>query len=134
MQINYQLDGSNNTESDRAGIRLIPISNSYVQEVQQVSNGFAPEFGNTVGTVFNTVTKSGTNEYHSRSTWRRKITERFRAEFFAETTNLTNTLNAISLNSIAQVASSGAVLVQASGAVTGARDQRRIQLGLRLAF
>ena len=31
-RINYQLDGSNNTESDRAGIRLIPISNSYVQE------------------------------------------------------------------------------------------------------
>ena len=56
-RINYQLDGSNNTESDRAGIRLIPISNSYVQEVQQVSNGFAPEFGNTVGTVFNSVTR-----------------------------------------------------------------------------
>src|SRR5205823_696103 len=63
-RINYQIDGSNNTESDRAGIRLIPISNIYVEEVQQVSNGFAPEFGNTVGTVFNTITKSGTNEYH----------------------------------------------------------------------
>jgi hypothetical protein len=35
-----------------------------VQEVQDVSNGFAPEFGNTVGTVFNTITKSGTNDYH----------------------------------------------------------------------
>src|SRR5262249_43167271 len=35
-RINYQLDGGNNTESDRSGIRLIPISNSYVQEVQQV--------------------------------------------------------------------------------------------------
>src|SRR5438477_1974181 len=64
-RINYQLDGSNNTESDRAGIRLIPISNSYVQEVQQVSNGFAPEFGNAVGTVFNTITKSGSNDYHA---------------------------------------------------------------------
>jgi hypothetical protein len=32
--------------------------------VQQVSNGFAPEFGNTVGTVFNTITKSGANDYH----------------------------------------------------------------------
>lgn len=63
-RINYELDGSNNTESDRSGIRLIPISNSYVQEVQQVSNGFAPEFGNTVGTVFNTITRSGTNDYH----------------------------------------------------------------------
>jgi hypothetical protein len=63
-RINYQLDGSNNTESDRAGIRLIPISDLYVAEVQQVSNGFAPEFGNTVGTVFNTITKSGTNDLH----------------------------------------------------------------------
>ena len=57
-RINYQLDGSNNTESDRVGIRLIPISDTYVAEVQQVNNGFAPEFGNTVGTVFNAVTKS----------------------------------------------------------------------------
>lgn len=64
-RINYEIDGGNDTESDRAGIRLIPISNTYVQEVQQVSNGFAPEFGNTVGTVFNAITKSGTNDYHA---------------------------------------------------------------------
>ena len=63
-RINYELDGSNNTESDRAGIRLIPISDIYVAEVQQVSNGFAPEFGNTVGTVFNTITRSGANDFH----------------------------------------------------------------------
>jgi hypothetical protein len=66
-RINYQLDGGNNTESDRAGIRLIPISNSYVQEIEHVSNGFAPEFGNTVGTVFNTITKSGTNDFHGEA-------------------------------------------------------------------
>jgi Carboxypeptidase regulatory-like domain len=63
-RINYQLDGSNNVQSDRAGIRLMPISNTWVQEVQQVSNGFAPEFGNTVGTVFNSITKSGANDLH----------------------------------------------------------------------
>ena len=68
-RINYQLDGSNNTESDRAGIRLIPISDNYVAEVQQVSNGFAPEFGNTVGTVFNTITKSGTNDFHGEGSY-----------------------------------------------------------------
>ena len=43
-------------QNNRAGL--------YVQEVQEVSNGFAPEFGNTVVTVFNTITKSGTNDYH----------------------------------------------------------------------
>lgn len=63
-RINYQLDGSNNVQSDRAGIRLLPISNTWVEEVQAVSNGFAPEFGNTVGTVFNTITKSGSNDLH----------------------------------------------------------------------
>src|SRR3954447_16274632 len=63
-RINYQLDGSNNVQSDRAGIRLMPISQTWVQEVQTVNNGFAPEFGNTVGTVFNTITRSGTNDLH----------------------------------------------------------------------
>jgi len=68
-RINYELDGGDNTESDRAGIRLIPISNTYVEEIQQVSNGFAPEFGNTVGTVFNTITKSGTNDFHGEASY-----------------------------------------------------------------
>jgi hypothetical protein len=72
-RINYQLDGANNVQSDRAGIRLMPASNTWVQEVQQVSNGFAPEFGNTVGTVFNTITRSGTNDLHGEGAfiWRR---------------------------------------------------------------
>jgi hypothetical protein len=68
-RINYQLDGNNNTQSDRAGIRLMPLSNSFLGEVQQVSNGFAPEFGNTVGTVFNAVTRSGTNELHGEAAY-----------------------------------------------------------------
>ena len=68
-RINYQLDGSNNVQSDRAGIRLLPISQTWIQEVQAISNGFAPEFGNTVGTVFNTVTKSGTNAYHGEGAY-----------------------------------------------------------------
>src|ERR1700719_4362488 len=41
-RINYQLDGSSNVESDRAGIRLLPISETWIQEVQAVNNGFAP--------------------------------------------------------------------------------------------
>ncbi len=63
-RVNYLLDGGNNVQSDRAGIRLLPISQAWIQEVQAVNNGFAPEFGNTVGTVFNTITRSGTNELH----------------------------------------------------------------------
>jgi hypothetical protein len=68
-RINYQLDGSNNTESDRAGIRLLPISDEWIEEVQTISNGFAPEFGNTVGSVFNTITKSGSNELHGQGAY-----------------------------------------------------------------
>ncbi|MBS1876142.1 MAG: TonB-dependent receptor [Acidobacteria bacterium] len=68
-RINYQLDGGNNTQSDRSGIRLLPISNTYIAEVQQVNNGFAPEFGNTVGTVFNAITKSGSNAFHGEAAY-----------------------------------------------------------------
>src|SRR5712691_11100829 len=68
-RINYQIDGGNNTQSDRAGIRLTPFSNTYIAGVQQVNNGFAPEFGNTVGTVFNAITKSGTNEFHGEGAY-----------------------------------------------------------------
>jgi hypothetical protein len=68
-RINYQIDGGNNTESDRAGIRLTPFSNTYIAEIQQVNNGFAPEFGNTVGTAFNAITKSGSNEFHGEGAY-----------------------------------------------------------------
>jgi Carboxypeptidase regulatory-like domain/TonB dependent receptor len=68
-RINYQIDGSNNTQSDRAGIRLTPFSNTYIQEVQQVNNGFSPEYGNSVGTVFNAITKSGGNELHGEGAY-----------------------------------------------------------------
>ncbi len=63
-RINYQMDGMVNTESDRYGLRLFPISDIYVQEVQTVSNSFAPEFGNTAGNIYNVITNSGTNQLH----------------------------------------------------------------------
>ena len=42
---------------------------TWIQEVQAVNNGFAPEFGNTVGTLFNTITRSGTNELHGEAAY-----------------------------------------------------------------
>lgn len=63
-RINYQLDGMNNTESDRYGLRLIPISNVYVREVQTVGSSFSPEFGGTSGIIYNVITNSGTNQFH----------------------------------------------------------------------
>ncbi|MGH8714770.1 MAG: TonB-dependent receptor domain-containing protein, partial [Casimicrobiaceae bacterium] len=61
MRINYQIDGNTNTEKDRAGLRLLPMSEVMIQEVKVVTTGFAPEFGQTMGMVYNAVTPSGTN-------------------------------------------------------------------------
>jgi len=62
--VNYQLDGSNDTESDRTGLRLYAIADNYVSEVQVVSNAFSPEFGRTAGNIFNVITQSGSNQFH----------------------------------------------------------------------
>jgi Carboxypeptidase regulatory-like domain/TonB dependent receptor len=63
-RINYQIDGMVDTESDRYGLRLFPISDVYVREVQTVSNSFAPEFGMTAGDIYNVITGSGSNVPH----------------------------------------------------------------------
>src|SRR5262249_48717922 len=61
---NYMIDGNTNTEKDRAGLRLLPMSEVMIQEVKVVTTGFAPEFGQTMGMVYNAVTPSGTNVFH----------------------------------------------------------------------
>ncbi|SPE32789.1 Cna B domain-containing protein [Candidatus Sulfopaludibacter sp. SbA6] len=63
-RVQYQMDGMVDTESDQYGLRLFAISDSYVREVQTVSNSFAPEFGRTTGDIYNAVTNSGTNDFH----------------------------------------------------------------------
>ena len=60
-RVNYLLDGNTNTRGDRAGARLLQISETYVNEIQLLTNGFAAEFGNTTGMIVNMVTPSGTN-------------------------------------------------------------------------
>ncbi|MGC2659119.1 MAG: carboxypeptidase-like regulatory domain-containing protein, partial [Bryobacteraceae bacterium] len=63
-RVNYQLDGTVDTESDRYGLRLFAIADSYVSEVQTVSNSFSPEFGKTAGDIYNVISGSGTNDFH----------------------------------------------------------------------
>jgi hypothetical protein len=65
-RINYQMDGMVNTESDRIGLRLFPIGEIFVREVQTVSNSFAPEFGWTSGNVYNVISNNGTNSLHGK--------------------------------------------------------------------
>src|SRR5262249_16616978 len=69
MRINYQIDGNTNTEKDRAGLRLLPMSEVMIQEVKVVTTGFAPEFGQTMGMVYNAVTPSGTNAFHGEGAY-----------------------------------------------------------------
>ncbi len=70
MRTNYQIDGNTNTEKDRAGLRLLPISEVLVREVKVVTNGFAPEFGQTTGMVYNAITQSGTNTVSGSASYR----------------------------------------------------------------
>lgn len=69
MRINYQIDGNTNTEKDRAGLRLLPMSEVMIQEVKVITTGFAPEFGQTMGMVFNAVTPSGTNTFRGQGSY-----------------------------------------------------------------
>ena len=82
MHTNYQLDGNTNTEKDRAGLRLLPISEVLVREVKVVTNGFAPEFGQTTGMVYNAITQSGTNTVSGSASYRFKRNSLGAAPFF----------------------------------------------------
>jgi hypothetical protein len=74
LRVNYQVDGNTNTQRDRAGLRMMPMSEVMIREVQVVTSGFAPEFGNTTGLVYNAVTPSGTNTFRGDAgyRWREK--------------------------------------------------------------
>src|SRR5436190_19146082 len=69
MRINYQIDGNTNTEKDRAGLRLLPMSEVMIREVKVVTSGYAPEFGQTMGMVYNAITPSGTNQIHGDASY-----------------------------------------------------------------
>jgi hypothetical protein len=59
------------------------------------------------------------------------IKERTNLEFIAESTNVTNRLNVIGLNSTATVDTLGNITTPATLAPTSSRDQRLVQLGVR---
>jgi hypothetical protein len=86
MHTNYQIDGNTNTEKDRAGLRMLPISEVLVREVKVITNGFAPEFGQTTGMVYNAITQSGTNNVRSSASFRFKRNPMSSRPFFLATT------------------------------------------------
>lgn len=78
----YQLDGSTATQGDRATIRFMLISETYVSEVQLLTNGFAAEFGNTTGMIMNLVTPSGTNKISGSVSYRFRRPSFYSRPFF----------------------------------------------------
>ncbi len=65
----FMTDGNYTTDSfysENAGRTRIStqISQDAVQEFQVLSDGYSAEFGRAMGGIINTVTRSGTNEYH----------------------------------------------------------------------
>ena len=70
LRANYQVDGSNNTQKDRAGLRQMPMSEVMIREVKVITTGYAPEFGQTMGLVYNAITPSGTNTYRGQGSYR----------------------------------------------------------------
>ncbi|MBI3262098.1 MAG: TonB-dependent receptor [Acidobacteria bacterium] len=70
LRVNYQIDGSNNTQKDRAGLRQMPMSEVMIREVQVVTTGYAPEFGQTMGLIYNAITPSGTNVAKGQASYR----------------------------------------------------------------
>lgn len=70
----FLTDGNDTTEqyyNENAGRTRISsqISQDAVQEFQVVSNNYSAEFGHATGGVINTITRSGTNDFHGTAYW-----------------------------------------------------------------
>ena len=64
-------DTTNTFYNENAGRTRItsPISQEAVQEFQVISNNYAAEYGQAMGGVVNTITKSGSNDIHGTGYW-----------------------------------------------------------------
>ena len=87
LRVNYQIDGNDNTEKDRAGLRQMPMSEVMIREVKVVTSGYAPEFGQTMGLVYNAITPSGSNRMQGQASYRFQRKPFVELPFFA-TTNI----------------------------------------------
>lgn len=70
LRVNYQIDGNTNTQKDRAGLRQMPMSEVMIREVKVVTTGYAPEFGQTMGLIYNAITPAGTNLFKGQGSYR----------------------------------------------------------------
>jgi hypothetical protein len=91
-------------------------------------------FQRPLGIGRNTLLAPATYELNLRYSRVFPIGERWKPEFFFESTNILNHTNVTGLNSTASVDAFGAIITPASLAWTSALDQRLVQLGFKLSF
>jgi len=60
---NFTIEGVDNNDTSVTG-PLVTVPNDAVAEFSVLQNQFSPEFGHSSGGQFNTIVKSGTNEFH----------------------------------------------------------------------
>ncbi len=66
---NFMVDGQDNNEPGVAGAAQ-PLNNpDVIQEVRLITNQFLAEYGRNSSSVFNAITKAGTNNYHGSAFW-----------------------------------------------------------------
>ena len=66
---NFMVDGQDNNEPGVAGAAQ-PLNNpDLIQEVRLITNQFLAEYGRNSSSVFNAITKAGTNNYHGSLFW-----------------------------------------------------------------
>jgi Carboxypeptidase regulatory-like domain/TonB-dependent Receptor Plug Domain len=66
---NYLVDGVENNDISVTGPSIVNSNEDAVQEVSIQTGLFSAEFGRAGGGVFNTITKSGTNQFHGTGKW-----------------------------------------------------------------
>lgn len=62
-QVDYRLNGIDDNSEVFGGVTIAPIPDA-IQEFKLQENNNSAEFGHSMGTVVNAVTKSGTNQFH----------------------------------------------------------------------
>ncbi len=66
---NFLLDGQDNNDFGVGG-GVVQLNNpDLIQEVKLVTNQFSAEYGRNSSSVFNAITKSGSNEFHGSGFW-----------------------------------------------------------------
>jgi outer membrane receptor protein involved in Fe transport len=66
---NFLIDGQDNNDFGVGGGAVQLNNPDLIQEVRLVTNQFSAEFGRNSSSVFNAITKSGTNHYHGSGFW-----------------------------------------------------------------